>query len=74
MLKLGPKLVDPNVLTTSVEANIIHLLFVKFDKDQETAVEILRECIKLGVNGNHIDSLEAAPIHVALRKRQTAAI
>lgn len=69
MLRLGPLVVDPHMLTTTVQANILHLLFVKFDKDEETATEILSECVKLGVNVNHVDSLEAAPIHLALRKR-----
>jgi hypothetical protein len=74
MLKLGPNVVNPNILTTSVGANIFHLLFVKFDKDVDTATKILRECVKLGVDANHVDSLEAAPIHVALRRRQEPAV
>ena len=69
MLKFGHRVIDPNVKTFQVEANIIHLLFVKFEKDPDIGIKILRECIKLGVDLNHVDSLQAAPIHVALRKR-----
>ena len=73
MLKLGSDIIDPHVLTT-IGANIIHLLFVKYEKDPDVAFKILMECIKLGVDVNLVDTLKAAPIHVALRKRQHQAI
>lgn len=69
ILTIRNNLVDPHI-TTSIGANIIHLLFVKYDKDPDTAFKILLECIRMGVDVNHIDDLDAAPIHVALRKRQ----
>jgi ankyrin repeat protein len=47
---------------------------VKYDKDPETAFEILKECLHQGIDVNHVDSLKAAPLHVALRKRQNQAI
>jgi ankyrin repeat protein len=62
-------LIDPHI-TTSIGANIIHLLFVKYDKDPDIAFKILLECVRLGVDVNLVDELDAAPIHVALRKRQ----
>ena len=65
--------VDVSALTT-IRANIIHLLFVKYDKDSVLAYEILKECIRQKVNVNHIDDLKAAPIHVAMRKRQYQAL
>lgn len=70
MLKLG---VDSSVLT-SIGANIIHLLFVQYDKDPVSAFQIMEECVKLGVNFNLVDSQKAAPIHLALRKRQYVAL
>jgi len=69
ILLMNDDLVDPHI-TTQIGANIIHLLFVKYDKDPELAFQILLECIRKGVDVNHIDDLKAAPIHVALRKRQ----
>lgn len=47
---------DPNVLNT-IGANLIHLLFVKYDKDLTLALEILKLCISLGVNVNLIDQI-----------------
>lgn len=69
MLRLGPPAIDPHVLT-SIGANVVHLLFVKYEKDAVTGFEILKECLKLGLDVNHVDTLKAAPLHVALRKRQ----
>jgi ankyrin repeat protein len=34
----------------------------------------MEECVKLGVNLNLVDTQRAAPIHLALRKRQYAAL
>ena len=34
---------DPHVLNT-VGANVVHLLFVKYEKNPKTAFEILRKC------------------------------
>jgi hypothetical protein len=65
--------IDPNVLNT-IGANLVHLLFVKYDKDALLSQKILRECVNLGVNVNHIDQIHAAPIHIALRKKQVEAI
>ena len=47
---------DPNVLNT-IGANLIHLLFVKYDKDLTLALEILKLCISLGINVNLIDQI-----------------
>jgi hypothetical protein len=68
LLKINGIRLDIKV-KTSIGANIIHLLFVKYDKEPDTALSILLECIKQGVEVNLIDNLKAAPIHVALRKR-----
>ena len=46
--------IDPHCLNT-VGANIVHLLFVKYDKDSETALQILNQCLKLSVNVNLVD-------------------
>jgi hypothetical protein len=35
---------DPNVLNT-IGANLVHLLFVKYDKDLDLALKILKKCI-----------------------------
>ena len=69
MLKMRNNLVNANILT-SIQANILHLLFVKYEKDKVLGKEILTEAVSLGVDANHIDSLEASPLHVAVRKRQ----
>jgi hypothetical protein len=69
ILNMKHNLIDPHI-TTSIGANIIHLLFVKYDKDPDIAFKILLECVRLGVDVNLVDDLDAAPIHVALRKRQ----
>ena len=61
--------VDPHVLN-SVGANTVHLLFVKYDKNAKMALEVLRRCIDLGVDCNLIDRMQAAPIHLALGKKQ----
>jgi hypothetical protein len=47
---------------------------VKYDKDPIMSLKILRECISLGVDVNHIDQISAAPIHIALRKKQLEAL
>jgi hypothetical protein len=60
---------DPKVLS-SIGANIVHLIFVKYDKNPELARKILVKCAQKGVEMNHIDTLKAAPIHVAIRKKQ----
>jgi hypothetical protein len=39
LLEMGDN-IDPHCLNT-VGANIVHLLFVKYDKDSETALQIL---------------------------------
>lgn len=59
---------DPHVLNT-VGANVVHLLFVKYEKDPKTALEILRRCQQLGVKLNLIDRMQAAPLHLALGKK-----
>lgn len=59
---------DPNVLNT-VGANVVHLLFVKYDKDAVTAFQILKKCADRGVDLNLIDRMQAAPIHLALGKK-----
>lgn len=67
----------PNVdgkVKSNIGANICHLLFVKYEKDPILAKKILLKCLKIGVDLNHVDSLKAAPIHVAIRKRQYQAI
>lgn len=70
----GPFSVNASV-TSSIGANIIHLVFVKYEKNPELGFKILQQCIKLGtVSLNHIDTLKAAPIHVAIRKRQYQAL
>ena len=46
--------IDPHCLNT-VGANIVHLLFVKYDKDSPTALQILNQCLNLGVNVNLVD-------------------
>ena len=73
MLRLGPKIVNPKI-TTQIGANIIHLLFVKYDKDSVLSYQILKECLRLKVDVNHIDDLRASPLHVAIRKRQYQAL
>ena len=45
---------DPNVLNT-IGANMVHLLFVKYDKDLSMAFEILKQCIELGIDVNLVD-------------------
>lgn len=72
--KRGPSVppcaVDATV-TSSIGANIVHLVFVKYEKNPVLGFKILLQCANLGnVNLNHIDTLKAAPIHVAIRKRQ----
>lgn len=59
---------------TSIKANLIHLLFVKYDKNPEKAYKILEKASELGVSLNFIDQMQTAPIHIALRKRQYQAI
>ena len=56
MLKLGPAFVNPTTLTT-IGANIIHLLFVKYDKDAIMSFKILKECINQKIDMNLIDDL-----------------
>lgn len=70
---MGPAFVNPTVLT-SIGANIIHLLFVKYDKDAILSFKILKECISLKIEMNKIDDLRASPLHVAIRKRQYQAL
>ena len=65
--------IDPHVLNT-IGANMVHLLFVKYDKEATLAYEILKRSIELGVDMNLVDSIGAAPIHIALRKKQYQAI
>lgn len=65
--------IDPNVLNT-VGANVAHLLFVKYDKDAVTAFKILKQCLEVGVDLNLIDRMAAAPIHLALGKKQHQAL
>ena len=67
------KVIDP-CIKSQIDANLIHLLFVKFDKDLKLANEILKQSIELGVDVNHVDTLNATPIHVAMRKRQIQAV
>lgn len=64
---------NPHVYNT-IGANIIHLLFVKYDRDAVTAFRILNRCLALCVNVNLVDQIYAAPIHIALRKKQYQAI
>jgi len=64
---------DPHVLNT-IGANVVHLLFVKYDKDVNLCMKILNKCISLGVDVNLVDQINAAPIHIALRKKQYQAI
>ena len=59
---------NPNVFN-SVGANIVHLLFVKYDKDPEIARKVLEKCIELDIQLNLIDKMMAAPIHLALGKK-----
>jgi hypothetical protein len=62
-------------VTSSIGANIVHLTFVKYEKNCELAYKILKECVNLKIlNLNHIDNLKAAPIHVAIRKKQYQAL
>lgn len=69
MLRLAPKYVDPCVFS-QIGANVLHLLFVKYEEDSQLAYKILTECIKLkNIDPNLIDNLKAAPLHVAIRKR-----
>ena len=65
--------VDAHVLN-SVGANTVHLLFVKYDKDAEMALKVLKRCIELGVDCNLVDRMQAAPIHLALGKKQYQSI
>ena len=44
MLRLGKHVVNPSSLT-SIGANIIHLLLVKYEKDPEWAFKILKLCV-----------------------------
>ena len=64
---------NPHVVNT-IGANIVHLLFVKYDKDISLSKRILNRCISLGVDVNLVDQINAAPIHIALRKKQYQAI
>lgn len=59
---------------TSFGANIFHLLLVKYDSDRDTCYRILQLCLEKGVDVNHVDTLNAVPIHIALRKKQYKAI
>ena len=60
---------------SQIEANIVHLLFVKYNKNPEMSRQILTECLKVpSLNLNHVDSLKATPLHVAMRKRQHLAV
>jgi len=63
-------------VTNTIGANLLHLLFVKYEKDFRQTKRILYECVKLRdvLDLNLIDSLEACPLHVAMRKRQFEAI
>lgn len=65
---LKMKEIDPHVLNT-IGANLVHLLFVKYDKDAVLCLKILKQCVFLKVDVNLIDQLSAAPIHIALRKK-----
>lgn len=65
--------IDPHVLN-SVGANTVHLLFVKYDKNSKMAFDVLKRCIELGINCNLIDRMQAAPIHLALGKKQYQSI
>ena len=60
--------IDPHVVNT-VRANVVHLLFVKYDKDAVTAFKILKQCVEVGCDLNLLDNLAAAPIHLALGKK-----
>jgi hypothetical protein len=51
---LNIKELNPNVLNT-IGANLIHLLFVKYDKDTMQAYSILKKCVQRGVNVNLVD-------------------
>jgi ankyrin repeat protein len=59
---------------TSIKANLVHLLLVKYDKQPESAKLILDKCVELGVSLNFVDQMNTAPIHIALRKRQYKAL
>ena len=65
--------INPHCLNT-VGANIVHLLFVKYDKDAGIARQILKKCLEIGINVNLIDQMQTAPIHIALRKKQYQAV
>ena len=65
--------VDMHVLN-SIGANTVHLLFVKYDKEAETALKVLKRCIELSVDCNLVDRMQAAPIHLALGKKQYKSI
>ena len=57
MLKLAPKYVDHSVFS-QIGANVMHLLFVKYEEDCQLAYKILTECMKLkNINPNLIDDL-----------------
>jgi ankyrin repeat protein len=64
---------DPHVLNT-IQANCVHLLFLKYDKEPGPAFEVLKMLVKMKVQVNLIDSIGASPIHIALRKRQYKAL
>ena len=51
---LNNKSANPHVLNT-IGANIVHLLFVKYDKDAILSHHILKRCIALNVDVNLID-------------------
>lgn len=65
--------IKPDVLN-SIGANLVHLLFVNYDNDAVNAFKILKLCIYLKVNPNLVDQIQAAPIHIALRKKQYQAL
>lgn len=61
--------IDPTV-KSHIGANIIHLLFVKYERDSQKSKEILHELIQIPeLDLNHIDQMKAAPLHIAMRKR-----
>ena len=69
--------VDVNVsVVNAIGAHILHLLMVKFEKDFKMTKKLLYQIVKMRdiIDINLIDSLQACPLHVAMRKRQFEAI
>lgn len=59
---------------SSVKANLVHLLFVRYDRCPEVALKVLRRALELKLPVNLIDNVGVSPLHIAVRKKQYCAV